>query len=165
MPRILARCTRHSRVTSPLPVTAVTQAAGAGSRSFPGVDISNISGSSALTALLAGSTAASGSLAAAQASPAVQAQSLRASTDSALLSSLGGSGSVLPDISGLTAAAQAYSLYTKPELLQQLAKGSVPDSGARTAAVVSAPTYAFNPFDEGSWWTSASLGSTVDTTA
>ena len=130
------------------------------------MDISNLSGSSSLQALLAGQMSASSSFAAAQSSPAVQAQSLRASSDSALLSSLGSPGAALPDLSGLTAVAQAYSLYTKPALLQQLAGGAAaPAAGARTAAVASPPNYAFNPFDESSWWTSASLGATVDTSA
>jgi hypothetical protein len=57
-------------------------------------------------------------------------------------------------------------LYTKPSLLQQLASGTAaPATGARTAAVASPPSYAFNPFDESSWWTSASSGATVDTSA
>jgi hypothetical protein len=130
------------------------------------VDTSNVSGSSALQAFLAGQMPVSGSFAAAESSPAVQAESLRAGSDSALLSSLGSPGAALPDLSGLAAVAQAYSLYTKPALLQQLASGTAaPAAGARTAAVASPPNFAFNPFDESSWWTSASLGATVDTSA
>ena len=53
----------------------------------------------------------------------MQAQSLLASSDAALFSGFAGSGSDLPDLSGLTAAAQAYSLYTDPALVQLLASG------------------------------------------
>ena len=148
-------------------------------RSFSGLDISDLAGSASLQALFANpaaataSPAASPSLASAQQSPAVQAQSLLNSADSVLFSSLGGNGSTLPDLSALTATAQAYSLYTNPALLQQLATGnsgaSAPASTAApsTAAVAQPINYAFNPFDQASWWTdpSASLGNIVDAAA
>ena len=107
----------------------------------------------------------------------MQAESLLASSDAALFSSIGGGSSTLPDLSGLTAAAQAYSLYTNPAMLQQLANGTAASGtpGATAAgstatatagATFTPPAYSFDPFDEASWWTSASsLGTTVDTTA
>ena len=64
-------------------------------------------------------------------SPAAQAQSLLASSDAALFGGFAGSGSDLPDLSGLTGAAQAYSLYTDPALVQLLASGP---ANASTAA-------------------------------
>ena len=91
------------------------------------MNISDLAASASLQARFANpaaaaqSPAASTSLATAQQSPAVQAQSLINSADSVLFGSLGGSGSTLPDLSALTATAQAYSLYTNPGLLQQLA--------------------------------------------
>ena len=116
-----------------------------------------------------------GSAAAAPApSAAVQAASLRASAESALLSSITSpSGSALPDLSSLAATAQAYALYTDPGMLQQLATGtpaaaggSNPPAGNGGGAVFVAPTYAFNPFDQASWWaSSSSLGNTVDASA
>lgn len=130
------------------------------------MNISDLAGSSQLPSLLAAaappSATASGS-----ASPAAQAESLLASSQSALFSSLGGSSSAMPDLSGLTAAAQAYSLYTNPAMLRELAAGSAPASTPSTAApAVAPPAYSFNPFDEASWWSSpSSLGSTVDATA
>ena len=149
-------------------MTGATQGLRRLSRSIRSLNISNISNSSLLQALVASQAAPAGS----PVSPEVQAQSLLASSDAALFGGLSGSGSALPDLSGLTAAAQAYSLYTDPGLVQLLASGpaatgaSAPGSGGgRTAAVVTPPTYAFNPFDQASWWTSSSLGATVDSTA
>jgi hypothetical protein len=142
------------------------------------LDISDLASSASLQALFANpaaataSPAASTSIATAQQSPAVQAQSLLNSADSVLFSSLGGSGSTLPDLSALTATAQAYSLYTNPALLQQLATGNASSGSASTAApstnAVAQPiNFAFNPFDQASWWTdpSSSLGNTVDAAA
>jgi hypothetical protein len=133
------------------------------------VNVSDLAGSSQLPSLLAAAAPTSAS-AASSASPAAQAESLLASSQSALFSSLGGSSSAMPDLSGLTAAAQAYSLYTNPAMLRELAAGAAPASGASAAsapAVAAPPAYSFNPFDEASWWSSPgpSLGSTVDATA
>jgi hypothetical protein len=89
------------------------------------VDISNVTNTSPLPGSVANQPAAgTSSLAAAEQSPAVQALSLFKNAESVLFSSLGGGGSTLPDLSGLTATAQAYSLYTNPGLLQQLATSS-----------------------------------------
>ena len=44
-----------------------------------------------------------------------QAASLIASSESQLFGSISGGSTGLPDLSGLTAAAQAYSLYTNDE--------------------------------------------------
>jgi hypothetical protein len=151
------------------------------------LDISDVANSTALSSLLAGvpvtgvattGSATSSSSASGSSTPAVQAQNLLGSVDSALFSSLGGSGSTLPDLSAFAPTAQAYSLYTDPGLLQQLATGSRTSGSAPGAAgaagtapaggAVAAPvTWAFNPFDEASWWTdpSTSLGTTVDATA
>jgi hypothetical protein len=150
-------------------------------RSPGGLNISDLAASASLQALFANPAAAtqppaaSTVLATAQQSPAVQAQSLLNSADSVLFSSLGGNGSTLPDLSGLTATAQAYSLYTDPGMLQQLAtgnaagsSGSAPSTAAPSTAAVAQPiSYAFNPFDQASWWTdpNASLGNTVDAAA
>jgi hypothetical protein len=170
-------------------VTGVTPVIGAGLRSILRLDISNLASSSALQSLFAPPAASAGSAAPAASSavaasstsgssasaqsPAVQAESLIASSESALFSSItDGSASVLPDLSGLTATAQAYSLYTNPALLQQLAAGSSSGASASgsstgsTGAAFAPPAYSFNPFDEASWWTDPSaLGSTVDATA
>lgn len=136
------------------------------------MNISNVSNASLLQALVTSQAAPGSSVESAAGSPLVQAQSLLESADAALFGGLSGSGSALPDLSGLTAAAPAYSLYTDPALLQLLASGpsnagnAASGSGSsRIAAVVKPPAYAFNPFDEASWWTSSSLGATVDSTA
>lgn len=146
------------------------------------MDISDIASSPALQSLFAPATTPAGpttttpaaSAPSSSTSPAVQAASLIASSESELFSSIsGGSSSGLPDLSGLTAAAQAYSLYTNPAMLQQLATGNASTPAATTAstpatgAVFTPPAYSFNPFDEASWWTSpsSSLGNTVDTSA
>ena len=152
-----------------------------------GVSVSTVTTGSSLPALLAAppagdalatptpaTSSAASALAAAEASPVVQAQQLMASSEATLFGALG-SGSALPDLSGLTATAQAYSLYTDPALLAQLATGpaaagasgaATPASSAGGGAAYSPPVYAFNPFDEASWWSDPSaLGSTVDTSA
>ena len=100
-------------------------------------------------------------------SSAAQAESLLASSQTALFSSIGGGSSALPDLSGLTAAAQAYSLYTNPAMLRELAAGATGASAPSAPAAPAPPAYSFNPFDEASWWTSpgSSLGNTVDATA
>jgi len=151
-----------------------------------GVSVSTVTTGSPLAALLAApqsgdapatpapaTSSAASALAAAEASPVVQEQQLMASSAATLFGALG-SGSTLPDLSGLTATAQAYSLYTDPALLAQLATGPAAAGAASDAAtaassagggaVYSPPVYAFNPFDEASWWSDPSaLGSTVDT--
>jgi hypothetical protein len=138
------------------------------------VDISDLASSPALQSLFApastpASTPAPSAPASSTTSPAVQAASLLASSESELFSSIsGGASSGLPDLSGLTAAAQAYSLYTNPAMLQQLATGTAASapSTPSTGAVFTAPAYSFNPFDEASWWSNPSaLGTTVDATA
>jgi hypothetical protein len=129
------------------------------------VNVSDLVSSSSLPSLFA----AAAPTPPAATSSAAQAESLLASSQSALFSSIGGGASALPDLSGLTAAAQAYSLYTNPAMLRELAAGAAPASGASAASapVVAPPAYSFNPFDEASWWSSPgpSLGSTVDATA
>jgi hypothetical protein len=137
------------------------------------MDISNLAASPSLQSLLAPPAAAT-SATPSQTSPAVQSAALLASTESALFSSLTNTSAGLPDLSGLTGAAQAYALYTNPALLAQLAGNGVPASAAasnattaNTGATFTPPAYSFNPFDETSWWTSppASLGTTVDALA
>jgi hypothetical protein len=152
------------------------------------VDISSLTGSASLQSLFAAPAAAAGSStttaptatssstsgAPSSTSPALEAANLLASSESELFSSISGGGAApFPDLSGLTAAAQAYSLYTNPAMLQQLAGGATPASAASgaaagsTGAVFTPPAYSFNPFDEASWWSSpsSSLGATVDATA
>ena len=89
----------------------------------PALGISALPATSPAPAPKQPATAAS-SLAAAEQSPEVQALSLFKNAEALLFGSLGAGGSTLPDISGLTATAQAYSLYTNPGLLQQLATSS-----------------------------------------
>jgi len=138
------------------------------------VDISNLAAGPSIQSLLATpATPASPSTSSAT-SPAVQAASLIASSESQLFGSISGGSTALPDLSGLTAAAQAYSLYTNPAMLQQLATGNgttpatpAAPSTPTTGAVFTPTAYSFNPFDEASWWSSpsSSLGNTVDATA
>jgi hypothetical protein len=166
-------------------VTGVTPVGVPRNRSFRLVDISSLTGSASLQSLLAAAagpspttaptaTAPSSSGASSSTSPALEAANLLASSESELFSSISGGATAFPDLSGLTATAQAYSLYTNPAMLQQLAGGATPASAAAsgaaagsTGAVFTPPAYSFNPFDEASWWSSpsSSLGATVDTTA
>jgi len=136
------------------------------------MDISNLAASPSLQSLLAAPTTATPATPS-QTSPAVQSAQLLASTESALFSSLTNSSAGLPDLSGLTGAAQAYALYTNPAMLAQLAGNGVPaNAAASNAATASSgatftpPAYSFNPFDEASWANPpASLGTTVDASA
>ena len=127
------------------------------------MNVSGLVSSASLQALLA----ASASSTPAPTTPAAQARSLLASSQTALFSSLGGASSGMPDLLGLTAAAQAYSLYTNPAMLRELASGAASASAPSTAPVVAPPAYSFNPFDQASWWSNSgsSLGATVDATA
>jgi hypothetical protein len=149
-------------------VTGATPVGVAERRSTGLVDISNLGVSPSLQSLLPPATTPTSS----PTSPAVQAATLLANSTSELFSSLTGGSGGLPDLSGLTGAAQAYSLYTNPAMLQQVAgnPASTNPSNAATAnpgATFVPPAYSFNPFDEASWWTSpsSSLGTTVDATA
>ena len=110
-PRCCSPCDRcHSRGVGAIPIVQ-------------GLNISNASSSSLLQALAASQAATGSSPVPAGSSPELQAQSLLASSDAALFGEFAGSGSDLPDLSGLTGAAQAYSLYTDPALVQLLASG------------------------------------------
>jgi len=137
------------------------------------VDISNLVASPSLQSLLGAPSTATSSTPS-PTSAAVQAASLFASSESELFSSVTDTSAGFPDLSGLTGAAQAYSLYTNPAMLQQLAGNAVPTNAAASssapanaAAAFTPPAYSFNPFDQTSWWTSpsASLGTTVDASA
>jgi hypothetical protein len=130
------------------------------------VDISNLAAGPSIQSLLATPTTTASPPTSSATSPAVEAASLIASSESQLFGSISGGSTGLPDLSGLTAAAQAYSLYTNPAMLQQLATGAPPATAAATSstgAVFTPPAYSFNPFDQASWWTDpSSTGTTVD---
>jgi hypothetical protein len=132
------------------------------------VDISNLAAGPSIQSLLATPAAPAAPPTSSATSPAVEAASLIASSESQLFGSISGGSTGLPDLSGLTAAAQAYSLYTNPAMLQQLATGAPPAARAAASsggAVFTPPAYSFNPFDQASWWTDPSAtGNSFDAT-
>ena len=137
------------------------------------MDISTLDASPSWQSLLAAPTNAV-SPTTTPTSAAVQSARLLASSESELFSAVTNTAGGLPDVSGLTGAAQAYALYTNPAMLARLAGNAVPADAAAShattanpAATVTPTTFSFNPFDETSWWTNpaASLGTTVDASA
>jgi hypothetical protein len=100
----------------------------------------------------------------------VQIAQAQAATASALF----GAATTTADVNSFTPTAAAYSLYLNPALLLSLQQwdGSATPASLRTtsdptataAATPAPPQFAFNPFDESSWFPDSS-GSTVDATA